>query len=188
MDQAEIVDTAPKAAARDGLYPRPHSPLFDFEATGSGAAWIDELAEEAVRRLNEHTSPSRIVHTDWRGDNIRVDIPGERLVAVFDWDSVRAEPEAVALGGVAAMHSVDWSGPGDPYFATGDECIDFARTVEQHRHAAYSVDEWRAIRAAIVLGWCYTARCEHARASVGDDRPQFRMRERLRTDGRRLLG
>ncbi|MGQ0431593.1 MAG: hypothetical protein ACT452_04200 [Microthrixaceae bacterium] len=27
----------------EGLYPVPHSPLFDFDATAAGAEWIDEL-------------------------------------------------------------------------------------------------------------------------------------------------
>ena len=112
-----------------------------------------------------------MAHADWRGDNLRVDASGADLVAVYDCDSLRADREAIALGEVAAMHSVDWSGPGDPYFATADECVEFVAAVERARRAAFTAAEWRALQASIVYGWCYTARCEHARAAVGDDKP-----------------
>lgn len=179
--------SGPAASVVGGLYPRPHSPLFDFDATSHGAAWIDDLARAARTITDELRAPAVIVHTDWRGDNLRVDDAGTELVAVFDWESVRVEPEAVALGQVAAMHSIDWSGPADPYFASGGECVAFARCVERARAAPFAADEWAAVQAAIVYGWSYTARCEHARAIVGDDKRTFRMRERLAADGASLL-
>jgi hypothetical protein len=88
---------------------------------------------------------------------------------------------------VAAMHSVDWFDPVGPYFATATECIEFAREVERARAARFSPTSWDAVVASIVFGWCYTARCEHARASVGYDHDQFGMRRRLALDGRMLL-
>jgi hypothetical protein len=175
-------------ATRHGLYPVPHSPLFDFEATARGAEWIDDLARSARSAADALDAPVVAVHADWRGDNLRVDAHGRELVAVYDWDSLRADREAIALGEVAAMHSVDWSGPADPYFATAAECVEFAAAVERARPAPFTVGEWRALRASIVYGWCYTARCEHARAAVGDDKPQFGMRARLRAEGAALLG
>ena len=93
------------------------------------------------------------------------------------------ERMAVAAGEVAAMHSVDWDQTDGPYFATAQECVDFVRAVEAARESAFTADEWRAAHAAILFGWCYSARCEHARAAVGDDKPQFGMRRRLAADG-----
>jgi hypothetical protein len=182
---SEAVDEAPRMVG--GLYPRPHSPLFDFGATSRGAEWIDALAGDAARVMARADGPAAVVHMDWRGDNIRLDDAGEHVVAIFDWESVRASPEATALGLVAAMHSVDWSDPGGPYFATAAECVEFAREVERARVARFSPAWWDAVVASIVFGWCYTARCEHARAAVGDDREQFGMRRRLRAEGRLLL-
>jgi len=172
--------------AVDGLYPTPHSPLFDFEASSGGAEWIDALARRARDAMQELVAPRSVVHKDWRADNIRLNEHGDRLVAIFDWDSLRLEPMALAAGEVAAMHSVDFAQPRGPYFATAHECLDFARAIERARQIDFTADEWSALSAAILFGWCYTARCEHARASVGDDKAQFGMRRRLASDAHAL--
>ncbi len=181
------VPDLPVASAPAALYPPPHSPLFDFEATADGAAWIDELARRARAVVDQDTSVLTIVHSDWRGDNLRVARIGRRVTAVYDWDSVQVQREITAIGGVAAMHSVDWSGAKAPYYATAKECIDFGHLVVSALPRSLSGIEADALRAAILFGWCYTARCEHALASVGDDTPEFGMRERLRTDAAQLL-
>ena len=85
------------------------------------------------------------------------------------------------------MHSVDWSGPGEPYFATATECIEFVHAAEDARGTPFTAADWRAAKASILFGWCYTARCEHARAAVGHDDRRFGMRARLRADGATLL-
>jgi aminoglycoside phosphotransferase (APT) family kinase protein len=161
--------------------------MFDFEATSAGADWIDELAKRAWHTMQQLGTPPTVVHADWRSDNIRVSDDGTDIVAIYDWDSVRLEPEATALGQVAAMHSVDWSHRDGPYFATAIECVEFAASVESARHEPYSMSDWRVVRASIVYGWCYTARCEHAVASAGHDKPEFGMRHRLLADGAALL-
>ena len=171
----------------DGLYPEPHSPLFDFEGTSRGAEWIDELARRALEIIRRDDSQPVVAHTDWRSDNLRVSTDGNELTAIYDWDSVRVEPIATALGQVAAMHSIDWTTGNGPYFATAAECVDFARCVERTRPIPFSQHQWEVIRAAIVYGWCCTSRAEHARVSVGDDNPQFHMRDRLRSEGVPLL-
>ncbi len=45
----------------DALFPEPHSPLFDFEATAGGAEWIDELARLALdaARCRQHAARRR---------------------------------------------------------------------------------------------------------------------------------
>jgi hypothetical protein len=178
---------APKSTLVCGLYPTPHSPLFDFEATSSGAAWIDELAAQARAQTAQVQEAPVAVHADWRADNIRVSESGDRVVAIYDWESIRVTPEAVAIGEIAAMHSIDWSDPAGPYFASGAECLAFAEVIQAARPEPFSPAEWSALRAGLVFAWCYTARCEHARAMVGDDKPQFQMRDRLARDGKGLL-
>ena len=128
-----------------------------------------------------------VVHTDRRGDNLRISADGTRIVAVYDWDSLRPDRDVIALGHIAAHHSIDWSGPAEPYFANATECIAFARAVERVRPEPFTPLEWHAVRAAIVYGWCYTARCEHALAAVGADDHRFKMRARLKTDAHLLL-
>ena len=44
-----------------GLYPTPHSKLFDFEATAAGAEWIDEIATRA-KAMSVHALPPRLAH------------------------------------------------------------------------------------------------------------------------------
>ena len=68
------------------------------------------------------------------------------------------------------------------------DCVAFAVDDENSRSRPFPDQEWLVIRAAIAYGWCYKARCEHARAYVGDDKPQFQMLHRLRVDGKSLLG
>jgi hypothetical protein len=178
---------APNPTLICGLYPTPHSPLFDFEATRAGAGWIDEQAARARAQTAQLPQAPVAVHADWRADNLRVSDSGDRIVAIYDWESIRVTPEAIAIGEIAAVHSIDWSDPAGPYFASGVECLAFAEVVEAARPKPFSPAEWSALRAALVFSWCYTARCEHARAMVGDDKPQFQMRDRLARDGKRVL-
>ena len=174
-------------SAHPTLYPPPHSPAFDFPATTSGAEWIDTLARAARDVIDAHEGTLMVAHNDWRADNIRLTDDGTAVAAVFDWDSLAVDREVNALGTVAAMHSVDWSGPEDPYFATAAECVEFVRAAEDARGTPFTTAEWRAVKASILFGWCYTARCEHARAAVGHDDRRFGMRARLRADGATLL-
>jgi hypothetical protein len=176
-----VVDRPP------ALYPDPHSPLFAFDATAAGAEWIDDLARQARAVIDEDASPYALVHTDWRADNLRVAKLGRHVTAVYDWDSLRVDREARALGQVAAMHSVDLSGPKPPHYATAAECVAFAEEVASAMPRGFTATEQRTARAAILYSWCYTARCEHARAAVGDNHPWFGMRHRLRADAAQLL-
>ena len=55
-----------------GLYPQPHSKLFDFESTTKGAEWIDDFARRA-RVLDTHKAPLILGHCDWRVEHVRFD-------------------------------------------------------------------------------------------------------------------
>jgi hypothetical protein len=184
----DLAATRP-ASARSvaGVYPMPHSPLFNFETTGQGAEWIDELAREAKTTMDRLDAEAVLAHMDWRAENLRVGTQRPGIVAIYDFDAIRHEREAIAVGEVAAHHAIDWTDPDGPYFAPGTECIDFARIIEAERNRRFNGDEWAVIRAGIVYAWCYRARCEHARAVTGNDKPEFQMRSRLAADGRAIL-
>jgi Phosphotransferase enzyme family len=169
------------------LYPVPHSPLFDFDETSRGAEWIDALAREAKTEMGRLDSPVVLAHMDWRGENLRVSADGDRVVGIYDCDAIRREREAIAVGEAAATHAIDWSDPLGPYFASGSECIEFAKSIEAARWQPYSNAEWSVIRAGIVYAWCYISRCEHARAVSGHDKREFQMRARLAADGHGIL-
>jgi len=86
----------PMDADRDGLYPIPHSPVFDFEATAAGAEWIDQLAQAAKTVRDDHVAKPVIAHCDWSARNVRMDETG--LLAVYDWDSLSNAAEVIAVG------------------------------------------------------------------------------------------
>lgn len=140
-----------------GLYPAPHSPLFDFAATRVGAEWIDAIASRARTVRDEVPSPSVIAHTDWSLRNIRFH-DGD-VSAIYDWDSVALLPEAEAVGLAASSWCKTGEGrdptPGPEEIAAFIEAYDEAR-----RHRLSSAGR-RAAFAAAVYGLAYTARCEH---------------------------
>ena len=54
-----------------------------------------------------------IGHFDWRVENLA--FRDADIVAIYDWDSVAAAPEAVVVGNAAAKFTADWtSGEFDP--------------------------------------------------------------------------
>ena len=164
----------------NALYPEPHSPLFDFEATARGAMWIDDLAGGALAARDSDTSPPVVAHTDWSARNVRVWPDGIR--AIYDADSLSLVTESTAIG----IASATWS-------AFGDERDEIAPSPEGAAAwvAAYEASgrvltaaQRRAAGGSALYALAYTARCEHAlevgHPSLG--RPR-RARERLERDG-----
>ena len=117
----------PLRAVAGRLYPEPHSPLFDFESTKDGAAWIDDVARQAASLREGDSTPPVVAHTDWSARNIRLDDDG--LQAVYDWDSVTLAPEATAVGQAAVTWCVT-SEPGGSEFPTLDEVVGFIEDYE----------------------------------------------------------
>jgi Ser/Thr protein kinase RdoA (MazF antagonist) len=153
----------PMEVADGELYPTPHSPRFDFAATAPGAEWIDELAAAARARLRTRPVTPTVVHGDWRIENLCVD--DERVVAVYDWDSVGLATEAVALATAATTFSVDWQQPPGRRFPAPPEIRAFISDYERARGTPLAPDERETLAAAIVAGLSYGARCEHAIAN-----------------------
>ncbi len=136
-----------------GLYPRPHSPLFDFEATTAGAEWIDRLAELA--NANRLDTPMVIAHTDWSARNVRLRAGG--VLAFYDLDSLAAVSLSTAVGHAA----VTWRALGE----AGEPVAPGLDEIDQWLDGfpmALSTADRRAALAAALGSLCYTARCEHA--------------------------
>jgi hypothetical protein len=162
-----------------GLWPVPHNALFDFEATAAGAEWIDEIAGKAKKILDN--SPSRMVvgHADWSAKHFRFRDGAIRMI--YDWDSIRLDRET-SLVGHTAYHF-----PYTEYFdvpcrASLEEARLFVEEYETARGTPFSEPERAAVSAAATYGLAYTARCEHALDTAGENlRGSFR--EALRRYG-----
>ncbi|MDY7100450.1 MAG: phosphotransferase [Actinomycetota bacterium] len=144
------------------LWPEPHDPRLDFDATSSGAEWIDELALDARRRLASAgaDAPSVIGHADWRVGNLG--FAAERLVAIYDWDSVTAAPEAVIVGLTAAQFGIDWGAGEDDPVPTIPEMAAFVADYEDVRGTRFTLSEWELVDAANLALISYGARCQHS--------------------------
>ena len=171
----------------------PHDDRFDFAATSAGAEWIDELGREARGRLD--SGPVVIGHTDWRAENMRFDV--DRVSAVYDWESLRRAPEPVVVGMAAHYFPSDFRVERRRQVPALDEALAFVADYEAARGIAFTRDELRVVRAALVDAMAYTARCEHSDAltdfgrrppaSPGGDAPAESARAFLRTHGAELL-
>jgi hypothetical protein len=157
----------------EGLYPRPHSPLFDFEATAAGAEWIDEIATAAAAVLAEERAAPTVAHTDWSSRNIR--IAGSQIIAVYDWESLAATTEARAVGNAAAT----WRALGhldDPIAPDADELTAYIDAYSEVRPLTSA--QRRIALAKTVHALAYTARCEHSlRPGIRTGRASARLRD-----------
>ena len=138
------------------LWPAPHNVLFDFDATGAGAEWIDRLALEA-RTIVDAAAARRVVgHGDWSAKHFRFENGIVRVV--YDWDSLKLEKETVLVGGAAAT----FTDRDDQVSPTLEQSLAFVDDYEAARGSVFSPAERRAVGAAITYALAYTSRCEHA--------------------------
>ncbi len=169
----------------EGLYPAPHSLLFDFEATAASAEWIDDFARRAKTQRHANQELQIAAHSDWSARNVRLD--EQHVVAVYDWDSLALVSEGTAVGQAAATWSVT-SEPGGSTFPSSAEIATFARDYEMEAGHRLSDDGWRAVGVAATGLLAYTSRCEHALSVTGRARrDQTGARDRLASDGESLL-
>ena len=143
------------------LWSEPHNAaLFDFVATARGAEWIDALAADAKRVVDDFEGGELVVgHADWSVDQMRFE--GEEVAVVYDWDSLRPEKEVVVVGIAASNFTSTWHAevPDPP---SPEETRLFVEDYERARGAAFSEEERRAVAAAAIYAVAYLARCEHA--------------------------
>lgn len=144
---------------QDAVWGRPHNVLFDFDSTGHGAEWIDEIgaASAAVARTGE----GRLVvgHVDWSTKNMR--FMDGTVSAVYDWDSLIVAREPVIVGMAAAFFPFSYhlSVRNIPPLK---EMVAFIHDYEEAVGHAFTSDEWRTAGAAATYLMAYTARCQHA--------------------------
>lgn len=171
----------PSRQPHEGLFPPPHSLIFDFDATSEGAEWIDEIAKGARAVRDADTSTPVIAHTDWSLRNVR--FARDEVVAIYDWDSLALSPESRVVGEAAA----GWckTGEGNDSSPTNDEIGDYIAHYESVRGTPLTPVQRRAANAAAVYGMAYTARCEHA--VDPDSRRYTTTRVRLRDDAPALV-
>jgi hypothetical protein len=166
----------PMNEPRAGLYPTPHSPLFDFDATAAGAEWIDDLARAAL----PYSAIGRpvVAHTDWAARNVRLGPSGVR--AFYDLDSLAIAPLPGALGTAAATWR-STAEPGDGPAPGVDEIDEWLGCYPD----PLPRDERRAVFAHALSVLAYSARCEHA--IDPDEIRHRRARPTLRTDAAAFL-
>ena len=147
----------------DRLWPKPHSVIFDFEATAAGAEWIDELGWHAKRALDQSSGDLVVGHCDWSSKHFR--FVGRRITAIYDWDSLRADPEPVIVGRAAKNHCAVYDTPLSgkvPHIASWDEFTGFVSDYEAARVRPFTAAERRTLSAASLYSLAYSARCSHA--------------------------
>jgi hypothetical protein len=143
----------------DRLWPRAlHSPALDFEATAAGAGWIDAIAARA-KPLASAPGPRVVGHHDWSGKHVRFE--GDRISAVYDWDSLALGREAVIVGNAAMTFTANFDLPGVGVAPSPDEVRAFVDEYSAARSAPLMHGERRQIAACATFIAAYTARCEH---------------------------
>jgi hypothetical protein len=166
---------------QERVFPRVHSPVFDFDATHAGADWIEDLAARAAAVVaRDGAGPNVLTHVDFRVEHLRV--LGDELVAVYDWDSLCVDHESVAVGQVAHAYTIDWTQP-VAHVPSIDEATAFVEDYERARDRAFDDREWRVARAAFVYSTAYGARCEHALLGTDVDPVPGAFRDRLAAHG-----
>jgi hypothetical protein len=141
------------------LWPTPHNVLFDFEATGAGAEWIDEIARTAKARRDVQVGELVIGHGDWTVKHFRFE--GLRPTVVYDWDSLYTDFETVYVGGSAATFTYTEHLPVE-LWPSASEAEAFFDDYERARDSAFTSTELEAARAAAVYARAYSTRCVHA--------------------------
>jgi aminoglycoside phosphotransferase (APT) family kinase protein len=168
-----------------GLYGEPHSPHFDFASSAARAGWIDALARRAVAIRDTDVTQQVVGHTDWSARNVRLD--EERLLAIYDWDSVALVAESTAVGQAA----ITWRVTAEPGGTAFPSVAEVARYITAYEDAAgyhLSASQWRAAGAAAAYLLAYTARCELSLEAAGIERTDnAAARDRLAESGEGFL-
>jgi hypothetical protein len=152
----------------DALWPRPHSRLFDFDATRRGAEGIDALAAMARQRMRS-AGPLVVGHGDWRVEHLRFD--AGRVVLAYDWQSICRTEEAALVGFAAHAFCADWSGHDPRQAPSLEEARAFVADYERARGAPFDREERSLCGAAFAYSVAYAARCGHAGGFDGRGTP-----------------
>ena len=128
--------------ALGGLWPPPDDRDGSLD-DHPGPAWLDRVAAAVRERLAGLRLPPVVGHADWASQNLRWH--GGRPLAVHDWDSAVAQPEAAVAGLAAAV----WPAAGGPAeAATVQQTAEFLAAYEQARGRPWTSVERQACWAA----------------------------------------
>jgi hypothetical protein len=89
------------------------------------------------------------------------------VVAIFDWDSVCAGPEAGFVGTTSTAFTSDWRDPSIRQFPSATEMNAFVEDYEVARGRSFTNEERAIMHAASVYRLAYGARCEHSDMELG---------------------
>lgn len=147
--------------AIERLWQRPHDRRFDFAGTAQSAGWIDELAAQARRQLDDHAAdPLVIGRGDWRVEHLR--LQRGVLSAAYDWDSLALGPEPAFAGAAAHAFTADCTIETPSQVPQLEESLALLDDYQQARAGRFSRRDWRVAMAALVLAMAYGARCQHS--------------------------
>jgi hypothetical protein len=141
------------------LWPEPHDARFDFERTARGAEWIDDIARSARERLADAAGETVVGHSDWSVKHFA--FAGDRVAAVYDWDSLAVDVEPVFVGEAVHAFPATW------YIETAvaptpEEAAAFVDEYESARGSSFTAAEMETVRAAADYAMAYSARCAHS--------------------------
>lgn len=168
---------------RQGPWPTPHDPIFDFTRADPRWTWLDEFARTAAGDLTATRAdcgPATIGHSDWTGLNVTVTSDGRSVAASYDWDSLTHDTEPVIAGLAAGSHTQ--GSPTGPAIPTSEEVTDFIDRYSATRTGPFTPTQRRAAGAAARWVLAYNARCHAALLpEAGDPAPGSTLEQLLRT-------
>lgn len=142
-----------------GPWPVPESTAVDLNRL-PGPAWLDAAAHRLRARLAREDGPIVVGHGDFEAQNLRW--RRGQVVAVHDWDSAVALPEAMVAGAAAAAFpATDRRAAAARVQASREFLV--AYTAQRGRH--WSRAEWEASWAAGLWVLVYNAKVELAEGS-----------------------
>jgi hypothetical protein len=119
---------------RPGDWPVADDTDADLDAA-PGPAWLDGAARRARQRLARSRQPGIVGHADWWAQNLRWE--GDRLLVVYDWDSIACQPEAAIVGAASAIFLVGTAADREPTVA---ESAAFLAAYEEARGRRWDAD------------------------------------------------
>ena len=148
------------------LWPPPHRSFLTLEATTSEAEAIDACGRRAQQAVKACSLPLLPAHFDWGVKNARFE--GDRIVAVYDWDSLVAASEAELVGRASVQFTAQWDFPARLTPTPAEEAA-FVADYESARGRPFSDVERQVLHAAASYSVAQIARLELAARTERDD-------------------
>jgi hypothetical protein len=157
--QFKPIKTFMQESMQGKLWPVPHNVMFDLNKTSRGAGWIANHAKQARKIINTYNFPHQLAHCDWDVKNTI--FKDNKLVGVFDWDSLGSMSEPEMVGRAASQFTADWES-GNKVTPTPDEGRAFVAEYESHRGNSFTPDEYKVVSASADYLIALISRFEHS--------------------------